>query len=286
MTAIAEEPARPARPVTVSVAFWLQLAAVAVLLVVIGLAVVGAVQADDQITRAAETVGDADPDEVSGERLGNVVSAVVIGMSALFLAVWLAATARPVRRGGYTARVLVYVGAGLQLLVCVGQSCLGALFVPFAFGAEGDWTEAEDGELVWEESEFSETLYGSADLTSDILSAGILGGMALVFALTVAVVLLVTLPPADRYFARPADRPAPVGPVPPPYPFGPLPPYGGAPGGHPLPPVYALPPGYLICPDPARHLPPAPEAGRSPEAGASPDAGAPPEGPPPMTNGS
>lgn len=141
----------------------------------------------------------------------------------------------------------------------------------------GDWTETEDGDLVWEESEFAEALYGSPDLTSDLFTAGTLGGAFLVLALTVAVVLLLTLPPADRYFSPrtdppSADPPAPVWP----YPVGPTPlsPYGVLPPGYPVPSAYALPPGYpspyplppgyLICPDPTRHLPPPPPSGAPP----------------------
>jgi hypothetical protein len=285
MTATPAEPVRPARPTTVSVAFWLQLALVAALLAVIGLAVVAAVQFDGQITRAAEIVPDADPDEVSGERVGNVIGTLTVGVPALFLAVWFAATARPVRRGGNTARTLLYVGAGLQMLLGCLQGCLGAFLLPFTFGGGGDWTEAEDGELVWEESEFMETLYGDVDLSTELLGAGTFGGLFLVFALTVAVVLLVSLPPAHRYFVPQAEQPAGPAPAwphptPPgwPYPAPPalLPTYA-PPGPLPtyLPPGYPVPPGYLICPDPARHLPP-PAAGPADPTG---DPAAGPAGP-------
>ncbi|WDZ86136.1 hypothetical protein [Micromonospora cathayae] len=277
--ATATEPVRPDRPTIVSVAFWLQLGLAGVLLAVAGLAIAAAVQFDGQITRAAEIVSGADPDEVSGERVGNVLTAVLLAVPALFLAVWFAATARPLRRGGNTARTLVYVGAGLQLLLLCGQGCLGLFLLPFSGG--GDWTEAEDGELVWEESEFSETLYGDVDLGTELLGVGSFGGLLLVFALSLAVVLLVSVPPANRYFVPRTEQPAvpppvawsylaapppayatPSGyPVPPGYPTLPSGYPAVPPTGYPVPPGYpVVPPGYLICPDPARHLPPSESA--------------------------
>ncbi|WBB78202.1 hypothetical protein O7606_18415 [Micromonospora sp. WMMD882] len=298
MTSTADEPARPARPTTVTVAFWLQLATVGLLLAVAGLAVASAAQFDGQITRAAEIVSDADPAEVSGERFGNVLLAVTTGLPALFLAVWFAATARPTRRGGLAARTLVYVGAGLHLLFCVVGGCVGALTVPFGIGADGDWTEDDNGDLVWQESEFAETLYGADDPTYQFLSLGSLGGILLAVALTVAVVLLLTLPPADRYFRPRAEQPA--GPAQPPWHY-PAPPVGlpwyAPPPGQPLLPGYPPPsgyptpppgypppsgyppPGYLVCPDPGRHLPPPPgpqSAAPGPEpTGSDPESAAP-----------
>ncbi|MFB9544680.1 hypothetical protein [Micromonospora sagamiensis] len=258
MTATVDEPVRPARPTTVTVAFWLQLAAVGVLLVMVGLTVAAAVQFDGRIDRAAQLVPDADPDEVSGERFGNWMTMVAVVVPALFLAVWFAATARPVRRGGNTARILVFVGGGLQLLLGVGQCCLGALFIPLALGAPDEgWTETADGEPVWEESEFVETLYDS-NLSEDLLGMGAAGGGLVVFLLSVAVVLLLALPPANRYFV-PRDE-TPPGAMPAPWAAHPvLPavlPTHAPPPGYPAAPVYVVPPGYMICPDPSRHLPP------------------------------
>ena len=97
--------ARPPRPVTVTVAFWLQIATVAVLLAVVGLAVAGAVLFDAEITRAARQVADADPAEVRGERTGNAVRALIVAVPAALLAIWLAATALPLwRRPARTSR--------------------------------------------------------------------------------------------------------------------------------------------------------------------------------------
>jgi hypothetical protein len=276
MTLPTAEPVRPARPTTVTVAFWLQLAAVGVLLAMIGLAIAAAVQFDGRIDRAAQLVPDADPDEVSGERFVNWMTMVTVAVPALFLAVWFAATARPVRRGGNTARILVFVAGGLQLLFCLGPGCLGALFIPLAFGAVDEgWTETEDGELVWEESEFMETLYGGSDISEDLFAMGAAGGGLLVFVLTAAVVLLLALPPANRYFVPRAETPpAATWAAYPALPAGPatLPAYVPPPG-YPAAPVYAVPPGYMICPDPSRHLPPPPEpeepSATSPETGGS-----------------
>ncbi|MFI6821224.1 hypothetical protein ACIBJE_09735 [Micromonospora sp. NPDC050187] len=281
MTPSPAEPVRPARPTAVTVAFWLQLATVVVLLAMVGLTVAGAVQFDGQIDRAAARVPDADPDEVSGERFGNLFMTVLVCLPALVLAGWLAATARPVLRGGGTARVLVFVAGGAQLLCCFGQGCLGFAFLPF-FLAGDEWVEpttGPDGEPVWEESEFFETLYGATDVSSDVLAAaGGLGGVVALL-LTLAVVLLLALPPGSRYFRPDEERP-PTQPGSWPWPAAPvaLPTYAGPPSGpanpvvphfvpvvppgHPVPPVYyTVPPGYLICPDPSRHLPPSQSEG-------------------------
>ncbi|MGC1214241.1 MAG: hypothetical protein WA890_23650 [Micromonospora sp.] len=255
MTPSDAAPVRPTRPTIVTVAFWLQLAAVAVLLVLIALLVVEAVRYDGQIDRAVQLVPDADPMEVSDERSGNVVGALFLGVPALLLAVWLAATALPLARGSNTARILVFVAAGAQLLLCLGQGCMGALVIPFALGAgfsdpgfdpsEGMPPDGGD----WEQSKFLDTLYGLGD-SEDVVFG--VGGIAvlMVLALTAAVVVLLLLPDAKGWF-RPAPA-APAGSYPMALgygypPFAAMPPYGY--GYPPVP-----PPGYLLCPDPALHL--------------------------------
>ncbi|XTZ13566.1 hypothetical protein ACQSSU_18750 [Micromonospora echinospora] len=283
MTPSPVEPVRAARPTAVTVAFWLQLATVVVLLVAVGLTVAAAVQFDGQIDRAAARVPDADPDEVSGERFGNIFMTVLVCLPALVLAGWLAATARPVLRGGGTARVLVFVAGGAQLLCCFGQGCLGFAFLPFFLAGE-EWTEptaGPDGEPLWEESEFLDTLYGSAGVSGDLLTAAGGLGVGVALLLTLAVVLLLALPPGSRYFQPEAGEqpPTPAGSWSwPPVPVAPSA-YAGPPSGpaspvgpHVVPVVppgypayYTVPPGYLICPDPSRHLPPPPEPEGSPE---------------------
>ncbi|MEV1315643.1 hypothetical protein AB0J14_06105 [Micromonospora arborensis] len=251
---------RPPRPATVTIAFWLQLAVVLVLLGLAALTVADAVHFDGQIDRAVRLVPDADPDEVTGERQGNVAMALILGVPAVLLAVWLAVTAVPVRRGGNVARILVFVASGTQLLVCVAQCCSGGFLVPLLTIPETPAEPPADWDEEWGTSTFFDTLYAGNDSWDSLFvpAAGL--GVLTVLTLSVAVVLLLALPPANRWFVpRTANEalpgPAWAMPVPiyPPtgygYPTAPL-----VPGF--LPPGQPLPPGYLICPDPAAHLTP------------------------------
>ncbi|MFC4016735.1 hypothetical protein ACFOW4_02085 [Micromonospora sp. GCM10011542] len=290
---------RPPRPTIVTVAFWLQLTAVLLLLALIGLVVAEAVHFDGQISRAARLVPDADPAEVRGERQSNVAMTLVLGVPALLLAGWLAVTARPVLRGGNTARILVFVAGGAQLLICLGQCCSGGFLVPLLFAANVPDEEYAEGpaasEDYWQESKFFDTLYSGTDPFDNLFypAAGLT--VFAVLTLTATLVLLLALPPANRYFVPRAETP-PVAPVPgaawppvlgaawPPVPGAAWPPVPGAawppmPGaawppvppalGTPVPPALGtpgflppgqpVPPGFLICPDPAAHLAPAPE---------------------------
>ncbi|MGW3786394.1 hypothetical protein ACWD5Z_17555 [Micromonospora chokoriensis] len=249
---------RPPRPVIVTIAFWLQLAVVLVLLGLAALTVVEAVHFDGQIDRAVRLVPDADPDEVAGERRGNVAMALILGIPAVLLAVWLAVTAVPVRRGGNVARILVFVGSGAQLLVCFAQCCSAGFIVP-ALTTPGFATEPPPEWEEWETSTFFDTLYAGTDPWDQLLVpvAGL--GVLTVLTLSAGVVLLLALPPAHRWFVPGSARETPPGPawsMPgasyamtgygyPPVPLVPIFP----------PPSQQLPPGYLICPDPAVHLP-------------------------------
>ncbi|WP_433346129.1 hypothetical protein [Micromonospora sp. CA-111912] len=253
MTAPVAAPVRPPRPTSVAVACWLQAATVLILLGLLALVAYKAVRFDDEISQAARLVPDADPAEVRGERNGNVFGSLLLGIPVLLLAGWLAGTALPLLRGRNVARILVFVSGGGQLLLCLGQACSGALMLPLilALGfSEGMDPEGEPfpEEDLWQESRFLETLYGRQESHDAVIYpiAGI--SVLTVLLLTAAVVLLLSLPPANRYF-RPRAQP-PAGPVP----------YGGWPTA-PVPPVgawvpagYPVPPGYLICPDPALHL--------------------------------
>ncbi|WP_433314871.1 hypothetical protein ACQP0U_00735 [Micromonospora sp. CA-269861] len=252
---------RPPRPATVTIAFWLQLAVVLVLLGLAALTVAQAVHFDGQIDRAVRLVPDADPDEVTGERQGNVATALILGVPAVLLAVWLAFTATPVRRGGNVARILVFAASGAQLLICFAQCCSGAFLVPLlttemAAEPPPEWDEE------WETSPFYDTLYAGTDPWDDLFfpAAGL--GVLTVLTLSVAVVLLLALPPANRWFVpRTANEalPGPAWPMPMTVPY-----YAPTGYGYPtvpfvpgfLPPNQPLPPGYLICPDPAAHLTP------------------------------
>ncbi|MEU7802814.1 hypothetical protein AB0B10_26485 [Micromonospora arborensis] len=251
---------RPPRPATVTIAFWLQLAVVLVLLGLAALTVADAVHFDGQIDRAVRLVPDADPDEVTGERQGNVAMALILGVPAVLLAVWLAVTAVPVRRGGNVARILVFVASGTQLLVCVAQCCSGGFLVPLLTIPETPAEPPADWDEEWGTSTFFDTLYAGNDSWDSLFvpAAGL--GVLTVLTLSVAVVLLLALPPANRWFVpRTANEalPGPAWAMPVPiyaptgygYPTAPL-----VPGF--LPPGQPLPPGYLICPDPAAHLTP------------------------------
>lgn len=257
MTLIAAEtrPPRPPRPGSVLVAFWLQLAGVLVLLVMAGLVVAYAVYFDGQISRAVELVPEADPDEVSAERTGNVVTSAVMGGLILVVAVWLAATAVPVLRGSNVARILVFIGAGAHLLLCAAPCLSGAALAPiFLAGApEEPPDDLYAGEEPWQESRFLETLYSDTLPFEDGFFLGMSVGSLVELMLAVAVVVLLAVPPASRYFVpRP---PAPVWP-----------------GGYALPawppspppavPHPALP--YVICPDPSAHVKPPPAGAPAP----------------------
>ncbi|RZU72585.1 hypothetical protein EV384_0956 [Micromonospora kangleipakensis] len=237
--------AAPVRPAIVTAAFWVQLATVVVLLLLVGLVVVQAVRYDGQIDRALGLVPDADPVEVSDERSGNVFTALAMGVPALLLAGWLAATARPLSRGSNTARVLVFVAAGAQLLLCLFQGCSGVLFIPLVLAAGAADPGFDPSEGVppdgpdWEQSKFLDTLYAQGNPADVFFGVGGLGVLA-VLVLTTVVVVLLLLPEAGRWFRPPPAVPA---------------------GAHPMasssgyPPVgVTFPPGYMICPDPALHL--------------------------------
>ncbi|NLU77904.1 hypothetical protein HCA58_05740 [Micromonospora sp. HNM0581] len=276
MTETAEPPAavppsRPPRPGTVTAAFWLQLATALILLGLVALLGFAAIDWNDAIDQALRQVPDADPDEVRAERFSSVVMATVFGVPALLLALWLGLTSRWVLRGSNTARVLVFVAGGLQLLLCVVQGCAGGLLIPLGLayavsdGPYGDEPFPEEvpppGDEFWQESDFIEALYDQPMISDVFLPlAGL--GVLLVFLLMAAVALLLALPPAHRWFV-PRSEPASAwlsGPgVPNPY-FAayPVPSIGPGypvPQGHPLPfgeqPIAGHPPqpGYAPgCP--------------------------------------
>ncbi|MGC4849289.1 hypothetical protein ACLQ3F_18760 [Micromonospora sp. DT15] len=251
---------RPPRPATVTIAFWLQLAVVLVLLGLTALTVAEAVRFDGQIDRAVRLVPDADPDEVAGERQGNVAMTLILGVPAVLLAVWFAATAVPVWRGANVARILVFVASGAQLLVCFGQCCSGGFLVPLLTMPEIGDEPPPDWDEEWETSTFYDTLYAGTDPWEDLLipAAGL--GVLTVLVLSAAVTLLLALPPANRWFVPRTANEALPGPAW----MMPVPTYAPTGYGYPtaplvpgfLPPNQPLPPGYLICPDPAAHLTP------------------------------
>lgn len=275
MTSPDTAPARPARPGTVTVAVWLQLATVAVLLLLIGLVVFAAVRYDAQIDRAVRLVPDADPTEVSNERSGNLFMTLAVGVPVLLLAGWLAATALPLRRGSNTARILVFVAAGAQLLVCLVQGCSGALVIPImlAAGTAGPGFDPSDGVPPedWEQSKFLDTLYAQGDPSDTFFG---LSGTAflLVLALTATVLVLLLLPESGRWF-RPQPA-VPAGAPPLPFGYGPPPPGAAFPYGYGYPmPAAMPPPGYVLCPDPALHFAQPPTGPAAPTPDDPPPAG-------------
>ncbi|MBQ1050468.1 hypothetical protein KBX50_18575 [Micromonospora sp. C51] len=319
MTATAEAPAavpppRPPRPGTVTVAFWLQLATVVILLGLVTLLVLAAIDWNHAVDQAVRQVPNADPDQVRAERWNSVMMAAVFGVPALLLALWLGLTAPRVRAGSNTARVMVFVAGGVQLLLCVAQGCAGAFLIPFGLAfamAEGPYVDESYPEDVpppddefWQESDFIEALYDQPnpfDMFFPLVGLGVL----LVFLLTAAVVLLLALPPAHRWFvprAEPAAVWPPAGrdipnahligyalpmsypgyPAPPGYPPQPGFPPGYPPPGYPVPPGYGVPdagyavPGYPGYAVPGAEGGPGP-AGYPPHHAASPTV---PEAPP------
>ena len=165
------------------------LAATGMVLVLLGLAALTVAQAvhfDGQIDRAVRLVPDADPDEVTGERQGNVAMAVIFGVPAVLLAVWLAVTAAPVRRGGNVARILVFVASGAQLLVCVAQCCSGGFLVPLLAMPEIAAEPPPDWDEEWETSTFLDTLYAGTDPWDDLFFPVAALGVLTVLALSAA----------------------------------------------------------------------------------------------------
>ncbi|WBB55895.1 hypothetical protein [Verrucosispora sp. WMMD573] len=262
MTATAEAPAavpppHPPRPGTVTVAFWLQLATVVILLGLVTLLVLAAIDWNHAVDQAVRQVPNADPHEVRAERFNSVMMAAVFGVPALLLALWLGLTAPRVRAGSNTARVMVFVAGGVQLLLCVAQGCAGALVIPFGLAVamtEGPYVDESYPEDVpppddefWQESDFFEALYDqptSFDMFFPLVGLGVL----LVFLFTAAVVLLLALPPAHRWFvprAEPAAAWPPGRDIPNAYLVGHTVPMGyPAPPGVPVLPSYPPPPGY------------------------------------------
>lgn len=217
-------PATRIRPSTVTTAFGLQLGVVAVLLVLaVGMAV-EAVVYDGLIDEAARLT-DADPDEVAMERAFNVEWVVITGLPVLALLGLYAGTAFPVRSGSNVARILTCVATGLPAVFCVACGGLGALVaIPLLAWDDPGATEED----FWsEESPFYEKLYElqATGLSSVLTDVGMLLIMT-AFAASIAVAVLLLVPPSNRYYRPPAPLHAP-----PVYPF-----------------AYPVPPGYILVP--------------------------------------
>ncbi|HEX5598279.1 MAG TPA: hypothetical protein VFX61_20025 [Micromonosporaceae bacterium] len=284
-------PDRPARPATVTVAFYLQLGIVLILLLTVAAAVAQAIHFDGVIDRAAAASG-VDPRLAEDERMVNVFDTLMVGGPVLLLAVWFGACAVPMLRGSNVARVLAFVGVGLEFLACCAPFGAGMLFLPMMIAASGSYPEDDWAEYPpdWDEgssraeSEFYDMLY-PADVDW-VFAVGSLAG-TIVFALSAAVAVLLLLPTSSRYFVPrqnpppgfwpPAGYPAHSYPPPPAaYPYPPHPAYGYPPYAHPGHPY----PGYPYPPPGAYPYPPYPGPVPPEAAAAGPATGqdAPPPG--------
>lgn len=228
-------------------AFWMLLAGAALLLGFVGLAVAHAVHYDAAVLRVAASMPGTNPDEVSSERTGNLLATLFVGVPALLVAVWLAVVARPVLRGSNVARIFAFVAGGGLLAVFMTQVCGGgsdAASLAFAISGDGSY----DGSS--EDSGFYTALYDETETFDDLFFLGSGFIVLMVLAVSAAAVLLLAVPPANRYFV---PRPAPAWPA-----------YAAFPGGPPIP--------YVICPDPSAHFQPA-----APAAPAAPSDPPPPD---------
>ncbi|MCM0678170.1 hypothetical protein NCC78_26350 [Micromonospora phytophila] len=166
--------------------------------------VVAAVHHNGQVDRVIERVPYADPVEVSIERRVNLLMALLSGVPALLLAGWLAATAFRLRRGSNTARILVFVAACGQVLLCPALGCFGALLVRTQLAADpgtGGSSYPTFDLAGGEQSEFDmmiEVQSPTLDLVFGMVSLGLL----LVPVISAVVVVLLRRPDAAGWFSR------------------------------------------------------------------------------------
>ncbi|WP_089250922.1 hypothetical protein [Asanoa hainanensis] len=181
-----------------TVAFWLQLTAVVLLLALAAVAVALAVEFDERITYVADVLP-SDPDEVRAERTVNVGTAAIVAGLLVAAAICLAATAWPIRRGSSRARTLVFVVAGMHLLIgvesCASGMASGALVLALS-GSESPQAH------FWTDSPFDEALYLESTTAHDILLASQIAGTIIATLAVFVVVVLVTVPAAQRHFDR------------------------------------------------------------------------------------
>ena len=278
--ALPGSPAVAARPAVVTAAFWFQVALVAVLLILVGTSIAGAVHYNGLIDEAARATT-PDPEEVAFEREGNLAGTLFTGIPLLILAVWLGLSAVWMRRGNNIARILTWIGLGAPVLLGLGACFLGfagilavAAFVPFdeSFPDDPEFTDDPgfDGG-----GEFYDKLY-SLDNGSVAYDVVISSALALAVLFAVTVVVLLFTGPANRFF-RPLGRGGPAH-----FPYGsmPGPLYPPAPGtwgypGAPAPGPY----GYASPPPGAAYFGPPQAAG--PYGPYGPPLAAGPFGPPP-----
>jgi hypothetical protein len=190
----APPPGRPAPPVTVKLSVsLLRLAAAAVLLRLISSGYALG-HFDDILHRAAERIG-ASPQDISNQRTGNLVAngvaiggALLIGAALLVPSFWLS-------RGSPVARVLSCVAAGLVALLCCGGL---ALAIAGQSASGGSKLQSEVERLTVDETPAWVTLSALAS--------------ALAPPLALAALVLLLVPPSNRFFRPPVAPSA--------YPYG------------------------------------------------------------------
>jgi hypothetical protein len=201
------------RPKQVTTAFGLQLGAAGSLLICAVLFAVGAIYYNGLISDAAAATG-ADPDDVSAERIGNLVTTLVVGVPTLLLGGWLLGTAFGLRRGSNTARIMSAIGLAAPLVVGVLYCCglgafAGILGVAFSDGGFDD-SGYDDGDFSEFDYDGSSPFYDKLDNSDSGFSAVVsgLGGVFGLFAtmLALAAGILLFVGPARRYF-RPDKYP-------------------------------------------------------------------------------
>ncbi|MBL7261733.1 hypothetical protein [Paractinoplanes lichenicola] len=286
----------PARPTVVTVAFWLQVALVATLVLVVAVSIADTVHYNGLIDEAVRTTSTPDMTSISWEREDNIAGLLFVAVPMFVLAVWLGVSAIFVRRGSNVGRVLTWVGVGAPALLML-LSCLLGLLGVFAFAMiaipfEDPSVYEDDPDFTGDDFAFSDTVYnlddGGWSLAYDIITAV---GFVLILLLAVAVVVLLATSPAARWFRRgePERRPLrpafPYATPPAPYypaagPYAPAPMYPPPTTSYPYPYPYPYPAAWAapspFPPPAAPFTPPTPPASPEPPP-AVPGSVAPPE---------
>lgn len=230
------------RPATIRVAFALQTAFAAILLVLIGLAIAWSVNYHALIDQAVLNVGDSGG-EADYERASALRTCLVACGLLGVLAGWAGVTAFGVRRGSGVARILTLVGLATPLLVglllSLGAGLLALVALPLLFGvgsedpipADEDYYYPDDPAMYpdWGVSRFYDELdkLSTTSTWQAVTDVGAVTLVATLGLLAVAITVLLLHRTSHGYFNRGTARPGPPQPWPPqpwPAPFtGPLP---------------------------------------------------------------
>lgn len=216
----ASTPDRGPRPATAIVAVLLQLLIVLLAAALVAVAWIGYGNHDQLIDRAAELVPAADPAVVATERDNNLFGAVMLSAVFGLITLWFGATLWPAWRGSNVARVLATVGAGMQTAVAVlfvcGGGLLGLLFLPLTFsgpGFPGGDPSFEPG--LFEPDPFHDKLFELQNSGAGTWpgAAVAMGGLLLTL-LAGALLVLLLVPPSNRWFSPRPLTPRPLTPGP------------------------------------------------------------------------